>query len=78
MGNNVFTILTQTTVISVHLVCSSKGSLGSNCKMIILRNKSHGKNIGVCIGIFTTALRKKKYIKILNFASLIVSPLTLL
>ena len=30
----------------------------SSCEMIILRNKSHGKNIGVCIGIFTTALRK--------------------
>ena len=34
--------------------------------MIILRNKSHGEIIRVCMRIFTTALRDKKYGQILN------------
>ena len=37
-----------------------------SCEMIILWNKSHGKKIRVCMGIFMTALRKKKYCQILN------------
>ena len=32
------------------------------CEMIILRNKSHGDIIRVCLGIFTTALRNEKKI----------------
>ena len=32
----------------------------SSCEMIILRNKSHGGIIRVCMGIFTAALRNKK------------------
>ena len=31
--------------------------------MIILRNNSYGGIIRVCMGIFTTALRNKKYVK---------------
>ena len=31
----------------------------SSCEMIILRNKSRGGIIRVCMGIFTTALKKK-------------------
>ena len=34
--------------------------------MIILRNKSHGEIIRVCLGKFTTALWNKKYSQILN------------
>ena len=37
----------------------------SSCEMIILRNKSRGGIIRVCMGIFTTAL-KKKYSQILT------------
>ena len=32
----------------------------SSCEMIILRNKSNGKIIWVCMGIFTAAFRNKK------------------
>ena len=32
----------------------------SSCEMIILRNKSDGEIIRVCVGIFTTALMNKK------------------
>ena len=34
--------------------------------MIVLRNNSHGGIIGVCMGIFTTALINKKILQILN------------
>ena len=34
--------------------------------MTILRNKSHGEIMRVCIGIFTIALRNKKKSQILN------------
>ena len=37
-----------------------KGGPSSSCEMIILRNNSHGEIKGVCMGIFTTALRKRK------------------
>ena len=37
----------------------------SSCEMIILQNKSRGGIIRVCMGIFTTAL-KKKYSQILT------------
>ena len=43
----------------------STGGPSSSCKMIILRNKSHGVIIRVCMGIFKTALRNKKYSQIL-------------
>ena len=33
------------------------GGPSSSCEIIILRNKSHGEIIRVCIGIFTTTLR---------------------
>ena len=33
------------------------GGPSSSCEMIILRNKSHGEIIRVCIGIFKTTLR---------------------
>ena len=39
------------------------GGPSSSCEMIILRNKSHGEIIRVCMGIFTTALRNKKWVK---------------
>ena len=38
------------------------GGPSSSCEMIILRNKSHSEIIRVCMGIFTTALRNKKYV----------------
>ena len=34
--------------------------------MIILHNKTHAENIRVCMGIFMTTLRNKKYSQILN------------
>ena len=37
-----------------------KGDSSSSCEMIILRNKSHGEIIRVCMGIFKIALRNKK------------------
>ena len=39
------------------------GSPSSSCEMIILQNKSHGKIIRVCMGIFTTALGTKIKLK---------------
>ena len=42
------------------------GGPSSSCEMIILRNNSHGGIIGVCMGIFTTALRNKKISQILT------------
>ena len=36
------------------------GDSSSSCEMIILRNKSHGEIIRVCMGIFKIALRNKK------------------
>ena len=44
----------------------STGGPSSGCEMIILRNKSHGEIIRVCLGIFTTDVRNKKYNQILN------------
>ena len=44
----------------------STGGPSSSCKMIILRNNSHGGIIRVCMGIFTTALRNKKIRQILK------------
>ena len=41
----------------------STGGPSSSYEMIILRTNSHGGIIRVCIIIFTTALRKKKYVK---------------
>ena len=40
------------------------GSPSSSCEMIIFRNNSHSGIIRVCMGIFTTALRNKKYVKL--------------
>ena len=35
------------------------GGPSSSCEMIILRSKSHGEIISVCMGIFTTTFRNK-------------------
>ena len=43
-----------------HEFTRTTGSPSSSCEMIILRNKSLGENIRVCMRIFTTALRIKK------------------
>ena len=37
------------------------GSPSSSCEMILLRNKNHGENMRVCMGIFTTALWNKTW-----------------
>ena len=42
------------------------GGPSSSCEVIILQIKSHGEIIRVRMGIFTTALRNKKYSQILN------------
>ena len=42
--------------------------------MIILRNNSHGGIIRVCMGIFTTALRNKKYVKFSKKKNLTLLP----
>ena len=34
------------------------GGPSSSCETIILRNKHHDENERVCLGIFTTGLRK--------------------
>ena len=39
----------------------STGGLSLSCELIMLRNKSHGEMIRVCMGIFTHALGNKKY-----------------
>ena len=44
----------------------STGGLSSSCEMIILRNKSHGEIIRLCMAIVTTEVRSKKYNQILN------------
>ena len=48
------------------VACLSTGGPSSSCKRIILRSKSHGEIVRVCLGIFTIALRNKKYRQILN------------
>ena len=48
-------------------ISQSTGGPSSSCEMIMLRNKSYGEIIRVCLGIFTSALRnKKKHNQILN------------
>ena len=67
------------------LGCSTGGP-SSSCEMSILRNNSHGGIIRVCMGIFTTALRNKKYVKFskkktspyFHSVSLVIWPLTLM
>ena len=62
------------------------GGPSSSYEMIALRNNSHGGIIGVCMGIFTTALINKKIRQILNkntshyfhSVSLVIWPLTLM
>ena len=39
----------------------STGGPSLSCELILLRNKSHGEMIRVCMGIFTHALGNKKY-----------------
>ena len=71
---------------NILLLGSVTGGPSSSCEMIILRNKSHGEIIRVCMGIFTTALRNKKLSQILNTntspyfqsALLAIWPLTML
>ena len=50
------------------------GGPSSSCEMIILRNNSHGGIIRVCMGIFTTALRNKKYVKFSKKKNLTLLP----
>lgn len=38
--------------------CETTGGPSSSSRMIILRKRRHGENIGVCMGTFTTAHRK--------------------
>ena len=60
------------------------GGPSSSFGMIILRNFSHGEIIRVCMAIFMTDVRNKKYNQILNTntspyfhsASLVIWPLT--
>ena len=64
------------------------GGPSSSCEMIILRSKSHGEIISVCMGIFTTTFRNKTNSQILtiphytspyfHIASLVIWPLTML
>ena len=42
------------------------GGPSSSCEMIILRNKSHGEIIRVCMGMLANALVNKKIQSILN------------
>ena len=68
------------------LVWSTTGGPSSSCEMIILRNKSHGEVLRVCMGILTTVLRNEKYGQFLNkntspnfhSALLAIWPLTIL
>ena len=48
------------------IACLSTGGPSSSCKMIILRNDSHGEIVRVCMEIFTTALGNKKISQILT------------
>ena len=57
---------------------NSTGGPSSSCEIIILRNKSLGEIIRLCMGIFTTALRKKKFSPYFHRASLVIWPLTML
>ena len=65
-------------------LCTGGPSPGG--EMIILRNKSHGEILKVWMGIFSTALRNKKYGQILDKntspyfhrASLVIWPLAML
>ena len=50
------------------------GGPSSSCEMIILRNNSHDGIIRVCMGIFTTALRNKKYVKFSKKKNLTLLP----
>ena len=50
-------------VVILTLLRRLTGGPSSSCEMSILRNNSHGGIIRVCMGIFTTALRNKKYVK---------------
>ena len=50
------------------------GGQSSSCEMIILQNKIHGEIIWVCMEIFTTAQRNKKYTQILNKKYLTLLP----
>ena len=55
----------------------SKGNLSSSCETIILRNKSHGKIIRVCMGKFMTAFRNTKIqLKRTHFSELNISRFT--
>ena len=62
------------------------GGPGASCEKIILHNNRHGGIIGVCMRIFTTALRNKKIRQILNennspyfhSVSLVIQPFTLM
>ena len=53
---------------------SITGGPSSSCEMSILRNNSHGGIIRVCMGIFTTALRNKKYVKFSKKKNLTLLP----
>ena len=50
-------------IVRARRTSSITGGPSSSCEMIILRNNSHDGIIRVCMGIFTTALRNKKYVK---------------
>ena len=50
------------------------GGPSSSCEIIILPNNSHGGIIRVCMGIFTTALRNKKYVKFSKKKNLTLLP----
>ena len=73
-------------LVSITKWCITTGGPSSSCEMIILRNKSYGEITRVWMGIFTTAVRNKKYGQILNkntspyfhSVSLAVWPLTML
>ena len=61
---------------SEHLRVNTGGP-SSSCEMIILRNKSHGKIIRVCIGKFMTAFRNTKIqLKRTHFSELNISRFT--
>ena len=50
------------------------GDPSSSCEVIILRNNGQGGIISVCMGIFTTALRNKKYVKFSKKKNLTLLP----
>ena len=54
---------TEGKILREEIAVFTTGGPSSSCEMIILRNNSHGGIIRVCMGIFTTALRNKKYVK---------------